>query len=115
MSDRAGQSWFVAIGASGGDGLDDIKAILRELPPALNAVVLIVLHRRWDKPSHLAAVLGRATHMPVRVALDGDQLTPGTAYTFSVAALNAKGTGAAATSSPTAADAAPAAQEEQQS
>jgi two-component system chemotaxis response regulator CheB len=78
--DRLGNSWFVAIGASGGDGLDDISAVLRELPPALNAVVLIVLHRPWDKPSHLAAVLGRATHMPVRVALDGDQLTPGTAY-----------------------------------
>ena len=80
MSDRVGQSWFVAIGASGGDGLDDIRAILRELPPSLNAVVLIVLHRPWDKPSHLAAVLGRAAHMPVRVALDGDRFTPGTAY-----------------------------------
>ena len=80
MSDRVGQSWFVAIGASGGDGLDDIMAVLRELPPSLNAVVLIVLHRLWDKPSHLAAVLGRAAHMPVCVALDGGRFAPGTAY-----------------------------------
>ncbi|MHC2109222.1 chemotaxis protein CheB [Methylobacterium sp. CM6246] len=80
MSDGVGQSWFVAIGASGADGLDDIRVILRELPPSLNAVVLIVLHRLWDKPSHLAAVLGRVAHMPVCVALDGDRYTPGTAY-----------------------------------
>ena len=80
MSDGVGQSWFVAIGASGADGLDDIRVILRELPPSLNAVVLIVLHRLWDKPSHLAAVLGRVAHMPVCVALDGDRFTPGTAY-----------------------------------
>jgi two-component system chemotaxis response regulator CheB len=80
MLDRLGNSWFVAIGASGSDGLHDISAVLRELPPSLNAVVLIVLHRLWDKPSHLAAVLGRAARMPVRVALDGDQFTPGTAY-----------------------------------
>jgi chemotaxis response regulator CheB len=80
MSDGVGQSWFVAIGASGADGLDDIRVILRELPPSLNAVVLIVLHRLWNRPSHLAAVLGRATRMPVRVALDGDRFTPGTAY-----------------------------------
>ena len=80
MSDRVSKPWFVAIGASGGDGLDDIRSILRELPPSLNAVVLIVLHRLWDKPSHLAAVLGQAAHMPVCVALDGDRFTPGTAY-----------------------------------
>nr|USU34622.1 chemotaxis protein CheB [Methylobacterium sp.] len=55
-------------------------AILRELPPSLNAVVLIVLHRLWDRPSHLAAVLGRAARMPVVVALDGGKFTPGIAY-----------------------------------
>ncbi|AWI91738.1 chemotaxis protein CheB [Methylobacterium sp. DM1] len=78
--DGTGKPWFVAIGASGGDGLDDIKAVLRELPSSLNAVVLIVLHRLWDQPSHLAAVLGRAAHMPVCVALNGNRFTPGTAY-----------------------------------
>lgn len=80
MLDGIGKPWFVAIGASGADGLDDIKDILRELPSSLNAVVLIVLHRLWNRPSHLAAVLGRATRMPVRVALDGDRFTSGTAY-----------------------------------
>lgn len=80
MLDGISIPWFVAIGASGADGLDDIKDILRELPPSLNAFVLIVLHRLWDRPSHLAAVLGRAAQMPVRVARDGDKFISGTAY-----------------------------------
>ena len=80
MLDRLGSPWFVAIGASGGDGLQDLMAILCELPPSLNAVVLVVLHRPWDRPSHLAAVLGRAARMPVRVALDGGRFTPGITY-----------------------------------
>lgn len=46
----------------------------------LNAALLIVLHRPWDRPSHLAEVLGRAARMPVCVAQDGERFTPGTAY-----------------------------------
>ena len=81
MLDGIGKPWFVAIGASGADGLDDIKDILRELPSSLNAVVLIVLHRRWDKPSHLAAVLGRSAHMPVSAWVwTAVGSPPGTAY-----------------------------------
>ena len=72
--------WFVAIGASGGDGLHDIEAILRELPPLANAAVLIVLHRPWDKPSHLAEILRMHAHMPVRVAEDGQRFAMGTIY-----------------------------------
>lgn len=80
MTEPAIGPWFVAIGASGRDGLDDIKMVLRELPRSLNAVVLIVLHRLWDKPSHLAEVLGRSSQMPVRVARDGERFTAGKAY-----------------------------------
>jgi chemotaxis response regulator CheB len=79
MTPKAGP-WFVALGASGGDGLGDIEDVLRDLPPSLNAIVLIVLHRLWDQPSRLAEVLGRASQMPVCVAQNGDRFAVGTAY-----------------------------------
>jgi streptogramin lyase len=41
--------FFVAIGASGSEGLGDIKALLRLLPKSLAAIVLVVLHRPSDK------------------------------------------------------------------
>jgi len=80
MAELTGCPWFVAIGASGGEGLEDIKTVLRALPSSLNAVVLIVLHRPWDKPSHLVEVLGRASKMPVCVAQEGERFTAGWAY-----------------------------------
>lgn len=80
QTQEPGGPWFVALGASGGDGLNDIQAVLRELPRSLPAVVLIVLHRPWDSPSHLAEILGRASQMPVRVARDGERIAAGTAY-----------------------------------
>lgn len=72
--------WYVAIGASGGDGLDDIKEVLRNLPAPLNAVVLIVLHRLWDARSKLAEVLARSSQMPVKIARDGEKFEVGTVY-----------------------------------
>ncbi len=61
MMTSQAKPWFVAIGASGGNGLVDIESVLRELPSSLNAVVLIVLHRLWHQPSHLASILGRTS------------------------------------------------------
>lgn len=49
----------IAIGASGGKGLEDICVILATRPPALEAIVLTALHRPWDVPSHLVEVLSR--------------------------------------------------------
>jgi len=72
--------WYVAIGASGEKGLGDIKDVLRNLPMQLDIVVLVVLHRLWDKPSHLAAVLGRASKRPVKVAQSGQKFEVGTVY-----------------------------------
>lgn len=72
--------WFVAIGASGSEGLNDIKEVLRGLPPSLNAVVLVVLHRPWDRLSHLAEVLNRSSQMPVKVAKDGGKFQSGRVY-----------------------------------
>ena len=71
---------YVAIGASGGDRLDDIKALLRALPRPLAAVVMVVLHRPVDRISHLREVLARATQAPVIVASDGVTFEPGRIY-----------------------------------
>lgn len=72
--------WIIAIGASGASGLEDISALLSVLPPDLNAVVLIVLHRPWDQPSRLLDVLSRCSGIPVVIPDQGDRLVLGTAY-----------------------------------
>jgi two-component system chemotaxis response regulator CheB len=43
--DDDGNPYFIAIGASGRDGLHDIINVLRALPRPLFAVVMVVLHR----------------------------------------------------------------------
>jgi chemotaxis response regulator CheB len=71
---------YVAIGASGGAGLDDIRELLEALPHPLAAVVLVVLHRPVDRISHLRAVLATATPMTVTVAREGGTFEPGRVY-----------------------------------
>jgi two-component system, chemotaxis family, protein-glutamate methylesterase/glutaminase len=71
---------YVAIGASGGDGLDDINALLRALPRPLAAVVMMVLHRPVDRISQLREVLATATQAPVIVAREGVTFEPGRIY-----------------------------------
>ena len=78
--DQQASPYFIAIGASGGDGLEDIKALLLGLPDPLAAIVLVVFHRPWDRLSHLRDVLARAVHLPVVIAEDGDRLQLGTSY-----------------------------------
>src|SRR5438477_4408719 len=72
--------WFIAIGASGRPGLDDISDLLRELPSSLAAVVLIVLHRPWHRISDLQAVLASESQLPVMIATHGERFEPGTVY-----------------------------------
>jgi chemotaxis response regulator CheB len=72
--------WFIAIGASGPQGLTDIRELLHALPAGVNAVVMIVLHRPWDKVSHLQSILARASCIPVVIAGDGDRFEAGVAY-----------------------------------
>ena len=71
---------FIAIGASGAAGLDDIKELLSALPDPLAAVVLVVLHRPTDRISHLRSVLSHASKMPVIIAEDGDRFESGNCY-----------------------------------
>lgn len=72
--------WCVAIGASGAEGLNDLRDLLAKLPATLPAAVLVVLHRSWTRPSQLQAVLGRATALPVVIAHQGEQLRQGRIY-----------------------------------
>jgi two-component system, chemotaxis family, protein-glutamate methylesterase/glutaminase len=72
--------WVVAIGASGADGLGDIKELLTALPPTLAAAVMIVFHRGWGKPTHLRAVLSRVSALPIIIADQGERLIAGTVY-----------------------------------
>ncbi|MCR0984680.1 chemotaxis protein CheB [Roseomonas populi] len=77
---NAPEPWFVAIGASGMEGLDDLKAVLQALPARLAAVVLVVLHRPWERHTHLRAVLARFSRLPVLVPMDGERFDPGHVY-----------------------------------
>lgn len=72
--------FIVAIGASGGEGLTDIRDLLAALPVGLPAVVLVVLHRPSDQVSHLKEVLSRASQMPVLIPQQGDQFRAGYCY-----------------------------------
>ena len=50
---------FVALGASGSEGLSDIIAVLRGLAKPVPAIVMVVLHRPSDAISGLREVLAR--------------------------------------------------------
>jgi hypothetical protein len=71
---------YVAIGASGGDGLHDIRELLAALPHPVAAVVMVVLHRPVDAISRLREVLATATPASVVVAREGEALEQGRVY-----------------------------------
>lgn len=71
---------FVAIGASGPEGMDDIVDLLRALAHPSEAILMVVLHRPSDRISFLGAVLSRKSGLPVVVAAEADRLEPGTCY-----------------------------------
>ncbi|MGI4793728.1 MAG: EAL domain-containing protein [Janthinobacterium lividum] len=71
---------FIAIGASGNEGLSDVRELLKMLGRPLHAVVMVVLHRPSDKISLLRDVLARSCDMPVVVATEALTLQRGTCY-----------------------------------
>jgi chemotaxis response regulator CheB len=77
---ESGAPWIVAVGASGGEGLNDLKDLLFGLHASLPAVVMLVLHRPWERPSHLKSVLEQKSALPLIIAADGQRLVPCTAY-----------------------------------
>jgi two-component system, chemotaxis family, protein-glutamate methylesterase/glutaminase len=80
IESQATERCFVAIGASGKEGLDDIKALLAALRRPVPAVVLVVLHRPADRISALREILARSSHMPVVVAANGEKFETDTCY-----------------------------------
>ena len=78
---KSGQGpWIVAIGASGAEGLGDICALLSPLPATLSAIVMVVLHRPWDRPTRLQAILAQNSRLPVVIAAQGERFEAGTVY-----------------------------------
>jgi two-component system chemotaxis response regulator CheB len=74
------EPFFVAIGASGSEGLTDIRTLLSHLPAPFPAIVLVVLHRPRDRVSTLRDVLARSSRLPVDIAENAEALLPGTCY-----------------------------------
>ena len=72
--------FFVAMGASGSEGLGDIQKVLAWLEPSLDAIVMVVLHRPSDRISHLRSVLAGCTALPVVVASEAESMTAGVCY-----------------------------------
>ncbi|RBY90922.1 chemotaxis protein CheB [Blastococcus sp. TF02A-26] len=54
--------------------------MLGSLPPDLPATVLVVSHLPTSAHSHLPQILDRVAALPVRAAVDGAPLTPGTVW-----------------------------------
>ena len=72
--------YYIAIGASGREGLCDLRDLLQALPARLPAIVLAVLHRPSDRISHLREVLARRSALPVMVPDENEQFQLGTCY-----------------------------------
>lgn len=68
---------IVVVGASAG-GVEALQQLLRSLPADLPAAVFVVLHMPTDARSALPAILARASILPVRQAVEGDPVEPGT-------------------------------------
>lgn len=66
----------VALVASAG-GVDALVRVLGPLPADLPAAVLVALHQNPVRPSHLRQILTRSTRLPVEVAVDRAEITPG--------------------------------------
>ena len=71
---------FIAVGASGAEGLRDIKALLSRLNPQVKAAVLVVLRRSPRDMSDLQGALNSNSSMPVVIATGGEQLASGVVY-----------------------------------
>lgn len=72
--------YFIAVGASGSDGLRDLRDLLGVLPGDLPAVVMVVLHRPSNRISHLRQILARRSALPVIIPQEADQFLPGACY-----------------------------------
>jgi two-component system chemotaxis response regulator CheB len=68
---------IIVIGGSAG-GIAALSEIVQALPRDFPAAVFVVLHVSKGTPSLLGSVLDRLSMLPVRTALDGSPIEPGT-------------------------------------
>jgi two-component system chemotaxis response regulator CheB len=69
----------VAIGASAG-GLEPLRDVLKRLPAAFPAPVLVAVHVRPSEPSLLPSILGRAGPLTAKHPADGELMEDGVIY-----------------------------------
>jgi len=81
-----GHAPIVGVGASAG-GLEACSRLLRALPPATDLAFVVVQHLDATHPSELAALLGRATTLPVCQASDAQAVEPGHVYVIPPSAV----------------------------
>lgn len=67
---------IIVIGASAG-GVDALPLLIASLPADLPAAVFIVLHLPAHGPDVLAEIVGRHAALPVRYAVEGEEIQPG--------------------------------------
>jgi two-component system CheB/CheR fusion protein len=68
---------IVAVGSSAG-GLDAINELLRNLPPDGDLAFILIQHHDPKSVTALPQILSRTTRMPVRMAKNGEEVTPNT-------------------------------------
>ncbi len=69
----------IVIGASAG-GIDALQEILSDLPSGYRLPVIVVLHIPEERESRLTELFSRWVALPVREALDKDEIAAGTVY-----------------------------------
>jgi two-component system chemotaxis response regulator CheB len=79
MSAGAGAQHLVVVGASAG-GIPVLQQILGALPVDVDAAIALVLHRRADASISLAAILQRATPLPVHEPTGSMPIVSGAVY-----------------------------------
>ncbi|NMG10000.1 chemotaxis protein CheB [Brasilonema sp. UFV-L1] len=70
---------IIVVGTSAG-GVEALTSMVKNLPPDLNAAVMIVLHVPSHGTSVLPNILNRAGNLPVSHAKDGEQIRLGQIY-----------------------------------
>jgi two-component system chemotaxis response regulator CheB len=79
LTARLDASSAVAIGASAG-GLAALGQLLGDLPAGFPPAVFVVLHLDRQRKSLLTALLARRAQMPVRSAVENEEIRAGTVY-----------------------------------
>ncbi|NUO10370.1 MAG: chemotaxis protein CheB, partial [Candidatus Brocadia sp.] len=70
---------IIVIGASAG-GVEALTELVGNLPPAIPAALLVVLHISSTAPSLLPEILSRAGSIPVMAAVHDDVIRQGYIY-----------------------------------